>query len=69
MPRAARSSARGLPCRERNVTAELVRGGGCRDLLLGTSLYSDLASVALGLAVMLTFRLINADLLNALPSG
>ena len=52
-----------------NVTAELVRGGGCRDLLLGTSLYSDLASVALGLAVMLTFRLINADLLNALPSG
>ena len=36
---------------------------------MGTSLYSNLASVALGLAVMLTFRLVNADLLNALPSG
>ncbi|KAK9826101.1 hypothetical protein WJX81_003125 [Elliptochloris bilobata] len=39
------------------------------DLLVGTSLWSDLASIAVGLAVMLTFRLMGAELLSALPSG
>jgi hypothetical protein len=40
-----------------------------RDLLVGDSLWSNLASVALGLAVMIFFRLAGVPLLGALPSG
>ncbi len=40
-----------------------------RDLLVGNSLWSNLASVALGLAVMISFRLAGVPLLSALPSG
>ncbi len=57
---------RSQPCRRCRLTT---RRAAARDLLVGDSLWSNLASVALGLAVMIFFRLAGMPLLGALPSG
>ena len=41
----------------------------CRDYWFGFGLVSECASVLVGLAIMITFRLLNVPLLDGLPSG
>ncbi len=47
----------------------LVCAGAARDLLAGTTLWSNLTSIMVGLAVMISFRLLGVNLLKSLPGG